>query len=139
MALHRELAPLSEAAWNAIDGAAREVLSVQLAGRRLLDFVGPLGWDESALDLGRTTAVAPAPPGLQLRLRVVRTLLEVRAPFRVRREEMERADRGARDVDLDAVRDAAARFARYEDECVLVGCAPADVPVRMVIRFAPPK
>jgi uncharacterized linocin/CFP29 family protein len=128
MGLHRELAPLSSAAWAAIDAAAREVLAVHLAARRLMEFVGPLGWEESALDLGRTAPVNPAPPGLELRRRVVRPLLEVRAPFRVRREEMERADRGARDVDLDAVREAAELFARYEDESLLHGCAQAEMP-----------
>jgi uncharacterized linocin/CFP29 family protein len=128
MALHRDLAPLSEAAWNAIDEAAREVLRVHLAARRLMDFVGPLGWDESALDLGRVVPVEPAPKGVLLRRRVVRPLLEVRAPFRVSREEVERIDRGGRDVDLDPVRDAAAAFARCEDEALLLGCSPAEIP-----------
>ncbi|HEX2486420.1 MAG TPA: family 1 encapsulin nanocompartment shell protein [Myxococcota bacterium] len=128
MALHRDLAPLSAAAWCEIDEAAREVLQVHLAGRRVMDFVGPLGWDESALDLGRTAPVAPAPSGLDVRRRVVRPLVELRSPFRVSREEMERADRGARDLDLDAVRDAAELLARFEDEALLLGCAGADVP-----------
>ncbi|HSR56196.1 MAG TPA: family 1 encapsulin nanocompartment shell protein, partial [Alphaproteobacteria bacterium] len=43
-ALNRTLAPLSAAAWDAIDSEAEQVLKVMLAGRKLVDFHGPLGW-----------------------------------------------------------------------------------------------
>jgi len=128
MGLLRELAPFSEAVWRAVDEAAKEVLEVQLAARRLMDFVGPVGWNESALDLGRTAPISPAPAGLELRRRLVRPLVELRAPFRLPRAELERIDRGARDVDLEPVRRAAEAFARAEDEALLLGCAPADLP-----------
>ena len=42
--LLRELAPISDDAWKAIDDEARQTLMVELAGRKLVDFVGPRGW-----------------------------------------------------------------------------------------------
>ncbi len=55
--LLRSLAPISEAAWAAIDDEARSRLSGQLAARKLVDFVGPSGWDHSAIPLGHTVDV----------------------------------------------------------------------------------
>ena len=63
--LLRELAPISDAAWKAIDEQARQALVVQLAARRLVDFVGPKGWDESAMNLGRVRPLKGAMVALQ--------------------------------------------------------------------------
>jgi uncharacterized linocin/CFP29 family protein len=41
--LKRELAPLSTAAWKQIEAEATRVLKLKLAGRKLVDFDGPLG------------------------------------------------------------------------------------------------
>ena len=49
--LHRSLAPLSERAWERIESEAAALLRTRLAARRLVDFVGPLGWEHSAIDL----------------------------------------------------------------------------------------
>ena len=43
--LKRQLAPISDAAWEQIDTEARRVLKLNLAGRRVVDFSGPHGWD----------------------------------------------------------------------------------------------
>ena len=51
--LRRELAPISDAAWREIDAEARRTLKTMLAARKLVDFMGPLGWDASAVGLGR--------------------------------------------------------------------------------------
>jgi uncharacterized linocin/CFP29 family protein len=127
--LNRHLAPLSEKAWERIEDEARDVLQIHLAGRHLFDFEGPLGWDHSAIDLGRVEALeGTAPSGASIRRRVVRPLIELRVPFELERQELERIDRGARSADLDPLRDAARLFAAAEDTALFEGYADADIP-----------
>ena len=55
--LLRGHAPLSDSNWKLLDDEARERLHGPLAARRLVDFIGPQGWEHSATNLGRTEAV----------------------------------------------------------------------------------
>jgi uncharacterized linocin/CFP29 family protein len=127
--LNRELAPMSDKAWARVEQEAREVLELHLAARRLVDFEGPLGWDHSAIDMGRVEPLSgPDRSGVSFRLRVVRPLIELRVPFELERHELERIDRGAASVDLDPLRDAARRFAAAEDTALFEGHAEAGIP-----------
>lgn len=126
---NRRLAPMSDLAWKAIEEEAREVLEVHLAARRLFDFDGPLGWDVSAINLGRAAPLEhEQDSGARLRLREVRPLLELRVPFELEREALEQLDRGASSVDLDPLREAARRFARVEDSALFEGYADGRIP-----------
>src|SRR5262249_33564193 len=58
--LLRSHAPISTAAWAAIDEQARRVLRVNLAARQLVDFKGPLGWEYGAISLGRVRELPPS-------------------------------------------------------------------------------
>ena len=113
--LLRELAPISAAAWREIEDEAKRTLKLMLAARKLVDFTGPLGWDASAANRGRSTSIQSADEGVELRLRTVQPLLEVRVPFELSREELEAVGRGAKDPDLDPVREAARKAAIVED------------------------
>ena len=94
--LFRDLAPISDSAWKEIDDQARQALAVELAGRKLVYFVGPKGWQESAMNLGRVEAVKGAPAeGVTGALRQVQPLVELRAPFALSRTEMDNVARGA--------------------------------------------
>ena len=53
--LHRELAPISDSAWAALDAEAADNLRVFLAARRLMDFHGPTG--ATCLPTGRVEQV----------------------------------------------------------------------------------
>ena len=53
--LHRELAPIADAGWAAIEDEIKPRLETHLAARKLVDFEGPLGWTHSATALGRRT------------------------------------------------------------------------------------
>src|SRR5262245_45759572 len=98
--LRRELAPISERAWAHIDQEASRTLRAFLAGRPLVDFSGPRGWDHSAESVGRTRAASPSPAeGVVTNLRVVQPLLELCTPFELSLEELDRVDRGAHDPD----------------------------------------
>jgi uncharacterized linocin/CFP29 family protein len=126
--LLREQAPISETAWGQVDEEARERLAPALAARKLVDFAGPRGWAHSATNLGRTQAVA-APPveGVDAAQRRVLPLVELRVPFAVARAELRDADRGADDVDLDALDAAAHRIAVAENTIVFHGWEAASI------------
>ena len=126
--LLREFAPITEASWSLIDDEARERLTPALAARKLVDFAGPHGWEFSATNLGRTTELPAAPAGgLDAALRRVLAVVELRAPFAIARSELRDADRGADDVDLDALDDAAKRIATAENGAVFHGWAAAGI------------
>src|ERR1700728_233747 len=97
--LLRELAPISEEAWNQIDEEARRSLKHYLAARRLVDFAAPLGWQASAVDLGRVERLPAGPAdGVDAARRRVLALIELRIPFSLGRDELEDAERGADDL-----------------------------------------
>ena len=51
--LKRDLAPITPDALAAVDAEATRVLKLNLAGRRLVDFKGPHGWQLAAVNTGR--------------------------------------------------------------------------------------
>jgi uncharacterized linocin/CFP29 family protein len=120
--LLREHAPITEASWGLIDDEARERLTPALAARKLVDFAGPHGWQYSATNLGRTTALTKVPvDGVVAEQRRVQAAVELRVPFSLARSELRDADRGAEDVDLDALDEAAQRIATAENRAVFHG------------------
>jgi uncharacterized linocin/CFP29 family protein len=122
--LLRSIAPISEDAWGVLDDEARERLSAALAARRLVDFVGPLGWEYSSTNLGRTTPLTDGPlDSVTARQRRVLPLVELRRDFTVSREELRDSDRGAADVDLGELDAAAQAIAQSENAAVLAGFA----------------
>jgi uncharacterized linocin/CFP29 family protein len=126
--LLRAHAPISDASWALIDEEARERLTVALAARRLVDFSGPRGWEHSATNLGRTEPIAEAPcDGVTGLRRRVLAVAEVRAPFTVRRDELRAGDRGAADVNFDALDQAARNLAVAENKAVFHGWPQAGV------------
>jgi uncharacterized linocin/CFP29 family protein len=119
--LRRELAPVSDAAWSMIDDEAARTLKHFLTARRVVDFAGPEDWTKAAVTRGRVEDVTQAPAGIRASIRTVQPLVEYRAEFWMERVELEAIDRGARDADVDPVRDAARRLAIAEDEAVFLG------------------
>jgi uncharacterized linocin/CFP29 family protein len=120
--LLRGRAPITDEGWERIDEEAHDRLRPGLAARRLVDFEGPLGWDHSATNLGRVDPVDVGPLGdVSARRRRILPLAELRAPFRVSREELRAGDRGAQDVDFDDLDDAAQRMVVAENTAVFHG------------------
>jgi uncharacterized linocin/CFP29 family protein len=126
--LLRAHAPITEASWSLIDDEARERLAPALAARKLVDFAGPHGWEHSATNLGRTQPLAEAPvDGVTARQRQVLAVVELRAQFSLSRDELRDADRGAEDVDLAALDEAAHRIATAENRAVFGGWEAAGI------------
>jgi uncharacterized linocin/CFP29 family protein len=118
--LLRELAPVSEASWGAIEQEATRTLKHFLTARRVVDFHAG-DWSDDCVTLGWTEEVSNAPEGVHAHLRVVQPLVEYRVPFTLTRDELNAIDRGAPEVNLDNVVDAARRLAIAEDEAVFLG------------------
>jgi uncharacterized linocin/CFP29 family protein len=125
--LLRGHAPLTDSNWKLLDEEARERLEGPLAARRLVDFIGPRGWEHSATNLGRVEEVAPIEEGVSALRRRVLPLVEVRVDFTVLRAEMRADDRGAVDVDLESLDNAAHQIAVAENSAVFNGWAKAGI------------
>jgi uncharacterized linocin/CFP29 family protein len=120
--LLRGLAPLTDNEWRAVDEEAKQTLKMNLAARRLVDFSGPHGWQSSSINLGRVDTVAQElRPGVETRRRRVQTLIELRAPFDLSRQELDIISRGGRDIDVRAVTEAARAIAIAENQAVFNG------------------
>jgi uncharacterized linocin/CFP29 family protein len=125
--LLRGHAPLTDSNWKLLDEEARERLAGPLAARRLVDFIGPQGWEHSATNLGRVESVAGGADGVSALRRRVLPLVEVRVDFTVSRAEMQGDDRGAVDVDLESLDNAAHQIAIAENSAVFNGWAGAGI------------
>ena len=126
--LFRHLAPITTAAWAAIEDDVKPRLVAHLAARKLVDFEGPLDWDHSATNVGRAHPMAgPSSEGVTASQRVVLPLIEVRTDFALSRAELNAVERGARDLDLAALDTAAHHIALAENRAVFHGWAAAGI------------
>lgn len=126
--LKRELAPLTTEAWDQIDEQARKVLQSLLTARRFADVSGPHGPELSTVSTGRL-----ALPGGKKRdshfygIRQAVHLVEVRIPFELNIWEMDNAARGAQDIELSALDQAAAKLAAFEEGILYSGSDDAGI------------
>jgi uncharacterized linocin/CFP29 family protein len=125
--LHRELAPISEAAWGQIEEEAARTLKRYLAGRRVVDVNGPGGTALSAVGTGHLKGIAAPAPGIIARQREVKSIVELRAPFELDRQMIDDVERGADDSDWQPVKDAAKAIAYAEDGAIFEGYAAAGI------------
>lgn len=100
--LHRELAPISETAWEQIEEEASRTLKQYLAGRRVVDVHGPAGTTLSAVGTGHLRDIAAPAEGVIARQREVKALVELRVPFELDRQAIDDVERGATDLRLAA-------------------------------------
>ncbi|MGH7882304.1 MAG: family 1 encapsulin nanocompartment shell protein [Candidatus Dormibacteraceae bacterium] len=126
--LLRSHAPITRVGWKLLDQEAAERLTPGLAARRLIDFQGPQGWEFSATNLGRTEVIKGGNgSNLEARRRCVLPLVEVRANFKVGREELSDVARGAVDIDLDELDRAAREMVIAENRAVFHGWPEAGI------------
>jgi uncharacterized linocin/CFP29 family protein len=125
--LHRELAPISNAAWAQIEEEATRTLKLHLAGRRVVDLHGPGGTSLSAVGTGHFGNIETPGDGIVARQREVKALVELRVPFELARREIDDVERGANDSDWQPVKDAARKIAFAEDRAIFDGYAAAGI------------
>ncbi len=126
--LKRTLAPILPEAWKEIDEEARRVLTLNLAGRKLVDFEGPFGWEYSSVNLGRLELLKKEPvKDVHAGLRKVQSLVELRTPITLDIMELDNVARGSDDPELEPVARAAERIARAEDNAIFNGYPDANI------------
>src|SRR2546421_1615062 len=125
--LHRELAPVSSAAWAQIEEEATRTLKRHLAGRRVVDVRGPAGYELAAVGTGRVRDIDAPASGVLARQRLAAALVELRAPFTLDRAQVDDVERGAQDADWQPVKDAARQIAFAEDRAIFDGHSAAGI------------
>jgi uncharacterized linocin/CFP29 family protein len=125
--LHRELAPISDAAWADIEDETTRTLKRYLAGRRVVDVRGPGGVGLSAVGTGHLTEIGAPGDGILARQRDVKPLVELRVPFELNRQQIDDVERGAKDSDWQPAKDAAQKIAYAEDRAIFEGYAAAGI------------
>jgi uncharacterized linocin/CFP29 family protein len=125
--LHRELAPISDEAWDAIEQETARTLKRYLAGRRVVDVHGPEGLALAAVGTGHQVGVSAPADGVEVRQRQVLPLVELRVPFALSRHQIDDVARGARDSDWQPARSAARQIAAAEDRAIFAGYPAAGI------------
>src|SRR5215813_15592700 len=125
--LHRELAPISEAAWSQIEEETSRTIKRYLAGRRVVDVQGPSGVALSGIGTGHLRTVAPPGDGILARQREVSALVELRVPFELDRQQINDVEGGANDSDWQPAKDAARLLAFAEDRAIFEGYTAAGI------------
>jgi uncharacterized linocin/CFP29 family protein len=125
--LHRELAPIADAAWADIEEETTRTLKRHLAGRRVVDVHGAGGVGLSAIGTGHLKTIAAPGDGILARQRDVKALVEFRVPFELDRQQIDDVERGANDSDWQPAKDAAQKIAYAEDRAIFDGYAAAGI------------
>ncbi|HEY9842772.1 MAG TPA: family 1 encapsulin nanocompartment shell protein [Candidatus Obscuribacterales bacterium] len=124
----QHLAPLSAKDWDLVQGQARDTLAKQLAGRRVVDVKGPMGMQYHGVGTGRLkTCQLPDHADVSAGIRQILPMLEVRKSFQLELEEFDALARGAQDIDLDPLVEAAKSLATLEDRIVFHGLEQAGI------------
>lgn len=126
--LRRELAPISPQGWNEIDSVAKTALAANLSGRKFVDVDGPHGLDHASVPLGRLT-LPEKQDGATVRYGVhqVLPLVETRSDFSLPLWELDNLERGAKDLQLDAVVKSSREIAIFEEKAIYEGFAPGAI------------
>jgi len=119
--LHRELAPISDAAWAQLEEETSRTLKRYLAGRRVVDVDGPSGVALAAVGTGHLHNIAAPAEGILARQRVVKALVELRVSFELDRQMIDDVERGSNDSDWQPAKDAAKKIAFAEDGAIFDG------------------
>ncbi len=126
--LKRELAPIPAEAWAEIDAQATRSLKAILSARKVIDLAGPMGPDFPGVPEGRLDFPDQQPgEGLNYGIHKVHHLVETRIPFSLDINEMDNAVRGAKDLDLGNLEEAAQKIALFEESVVYHGLPDANI------------
>jgi uncharacterized linocin/CFP29 family protein len=126
--LKRELAPIPLEAWTEIDAQATRSLTATLSGRKVVDVTGPMGPDFAGVPEGRLDFPKKKPKdSVVYGIHRVHHLVETRVPFDLEIDELDNVVRGAKDVDLTSLENAARNMALFEDKVVYHGLPEANI------------
>jgi uncharacterized linocin/CFP29 family protein len=115
-------------AWTEIDAQATRSLTATLSARKVLDVTGPMGPDfagvpEGRLDFPKKKSKERVAYGIHR----VHHLVETKVMFDLEIAELDNVVRGAKDVDLTSLENAAREIALFEEKVVYHGLPEANI------------
>lgn len=125
--LRKSMAPITGEAWKEINETAVDVLSSVLSARKIVDVKGPMGWGYAALSTGRVHVPQNQSGTARYGIYQVQPLVEVRVPFELDIWELDNVLRGAEDIDLEGLEEAARKIAQFEEEAIYEGFQPGNI------------
>jgi uncharacterized linocin/CFP29 family protein len=125
--LHRELAPISDAAWSEIEEEITRTLKRYLGGRRVVDVPSPGGIAFPGVATGHLRPISGPAEGILANQREIKPLVELRAPFELSRQTIDDVERGSEDSDWQPAKDAAKKLAFAEDRAIFNGYPDAGI------------
>lgn len=117
----KNIAPISDEAWLEINERAETVINSQLTSRKSLKVNGPFGLSFTSVPTGRLDLVDNKNSKVKLGLYNNQNLAETRVSFVLSQWELDNILRGAKDINLDALEEAAVAIARFEDDVIYNG------------------
>src|SRR5579862_1706264 len=125
--LHRELAPISDAAWAQIEEETTRTLKRYLAARRIVDVPAPGGIALPGVGTGHLKQISAPAEGIVARQRELKALVQLRVPFELSRQAIDDVERGSDDSDWQPAKDAAKKLAFAEDRAIFNGYREAGI------------
>lgn len=124
--LYRDLAPVSQEAWDEMEETLMEVFRTYLSARKVVKVVGPKGFDYNVISEGRLDRIEEE-SGLCHGNYKVLPLTEVRIEFEMNKWELDNIVRGAKDINYDNLEKAAEKVALFEEDAIYNGCEKAQI------------
>ena len=124
----KNMAPITEAAWKEITEQTSRILNIYLTARKFVDIEGPAGLEQGGVSTGRL--ILPknnSQDGVNFGIREVVPFVEIRKPFELEIWELDNLSRGAKDVNLKSLENAAKEIALIEDKAIYTGFEEANI------------
>jgi uncharacterized linocin/CFP29 family protein len=125
--LKKSLAPITDEAWSEINDQAKKVFNSILSARTFVDVNGPKGLGFQAVPLGRLDVPSNQKGGVKYGVNKILPMVEARSSFDLDIWELDNATRGAEDINLDSMEDAARKIGEFEENVVYNGLSKANI------------
>jgi uncharacterized linocin/CFP29 family protein len=126
--LKKSMAPVTDKAWAEIIKRTRQILNTKLTARKFVDIDGPNGIELGGVSTGRL--IIPDnhnENGINFGIREMLPMVEVRRPFELELWELDNVERGAKNIDLSSLEEAASEIAQFEEKAIYEGFDPAGI------------
>lgn len=125
--LRKSLAPITTEAWEQINQEAHDIFSSVLSARKFVDIEGPNGFDFGAVSTGRLNMPEKQHKKTEYGINNVLPLVECRSSFTLNLWELDNASRGAEDIKLESLQEAAYDIAEFEERAIYYGLEKAKI------------
>jgi uncharacterized linocin/CFP29 family protein len=124
--LHRDLAPVTTAAWEQIDQQVTRTFTTNSAARRVVDVIDAEA-TTAAVGTGHLRPVQTLDEHVQAHQRLAAPVIELRIEFTLDRSDIDDVERGGQDGNWTPAADAAVALAGAEDRAILEGFSAAHI------------